>query len=340
MITFNAQNPTIHFITGPHRSGSTYLQTLLASMPNVGTGPETHFFCRILPYLKELSITQSREITFPDIKHAIQQIAFLGETRIDCWDKIETAYSRGGYRELFIYLLWNLSLNIKGQINTLIEKTPDHLCHIHKIEGYFPDAKFIINIRDPRAIATSLLRFWPNLNQKKRYSYLYHEIKYLRARFNTIHQCEMNSANNIITVKYEELVSETDRILKYLCGFLEIPFSRGYTSEYTRVASLILLDADEHKQENLGHKTNRNFEPWKKALSSHEQFFLEILLYDILTLFNYPQQYRLKKATLKVIRWLMYKWAEALPNWEFPTKSNTLIDRFTPWAPSLQKDKV
>ena len=61
----------IHFIVGPHRSGTTFLQTLLGCMPDVATGLETHFFCRVRPYLLEIK-KKKGYLSFSDIRIAIE----------------------------------------------------------------------------------------------------------------------------------------------------------------------------------------------------------------------------------------------------------------------------
>lgn len=331
--------PIIHFIVGPHRAGTTYLQTLLASMPNVGTAPETHFFCRVVPYLKELQTVENRRVVFSDVRNAIIKIMFLGEDRVDFWDKAEEAFLKGGYRKLFICLLYETALKNKGQLKVLLEKTPSHLIYLSEIVDFFPEAKFIIIIRDPRAIATSFLKYLPTLSQKERYGYLLNEIGYLKQFFGSIHQYQMTPSDKIKIIKYEELTGKTEDVIKDLCNFLRVDFCESYRNNYCKVASSIILSGDIHKIQNTKPKQTVNLRPWKGLLSFKEQYLLEIRLQDLLVLFNYIPRHRFSKKLLIILNKLIDKWAKTIPTFRLPTSSssNSLIDRFTAWSPSMKK---
>lgn len=333
--------PIIHFIVGPHRSGTTYLQTLLASMPNVGTAPETHFFCRILPYLKELQSVEKRPIDFSDVKNAIVKIMFLGEDRVDFWDKAEKAFDKGGYRNLFICLLHEIALKNKCNISVLLEKTPSHLLYMNEIADFFPDAKFIIIIRDPRAIAVSLLKILSQLNQQERYGYLLKEIRYLKQFFCLIKQYQMNPSDSVKIIRYEDLTEKTDKVLKELCDFLDVDFDFSYRNNYYKIASNIILSGDIHKEQNTQQQKNFNLKPWEDLLSFNEKYLLEILMQDLLNHFKYIPSHRFSKVLLKILERLIEKWINTVPVFRFPSNSdsNSLIDKYIAFSPSMNKMK-
>jgi len=87
-IDIHKKDSIIHFIVGPHRSGTTYLQTLLGCMPKISTGVETHFYCRIRPYLENLSELRRGPVDFDDLKTAVTQIMFHGNADKLDWNKL------------------------------------------------------------------------------------------------------------------------------------------------------------------------------------------------------------------------------------------------------------
>lgn len=190
-------NLPIHFIVGPHRSGSTYLQTTLASLPDIGTCSETHFFCRVLPYLRKFKEMRRKSIRFSDLRNAIIRIMFLGDDKIDFWDELEKSFFCGSYKDLFSCLVEGLSYKINPNARVLIEKTPSHLFFVDDIRRTYPTSKIIVIVRDPRNIATSMLRFLPNLTQVDRWRYLFSEIKYLHQCFAKIREIEANRDDNM-----------------------------------------------------------------------------------------------------------------------------------------------
>jgi len=308
-------------------------------MPNVGSAPETHFFCRILPYLEELQSEKKRAIDFSDIKNAIIKIMFLGEDRVDFWDKASKAFDKGGYRNLFTCLLHEMALKYKSSINVLLEKTPRHLFHMNKITGFFPDAKFIILVRDPRSIAVSFFKFLPALNQRERYGYLLKEIRHLKQSFSLIKQYQLNSSDRVKIIRYEDLIEETDGVLKELCVFLDVDFDFSYKNNFYKVASNIILSGDIHKEQNTQQKKVFNLRPWKDLLSFKEKYLLAILLQDVLVHFKYIPSHRFRKVLIKILERPIEKWSNTIPVYKFPSHSisNSLIDKYIAFSPSTIK---
>jgi hypothetical protein len=326
----------VYFIVGPHRAGTTYLQTLIGSMPAVGTCQETHFFCRVLPYLKELQDVVKREVSFSDVKNAIIKIMFLGEDIVDFWDDCEAAFLSGGYSRLLKYLMFNLATKNNDEVNVLLEKTPSHLMHIKEISEVFPKAKFIIIVRDPRAIAASFLKYLPHLGQEDRYSYLLKEVRYLNSFFRVISTIKQKSSNNIKIVKYENVVHDEKSELNDLCSFLGIDFAENYKEKHFELAAKIVLAGDIHKKMNKENIEKVDLNSWREKLSRKERFILDIFLHDILLQFNYMPIYRVKGVLLQVLKNSLNLWSRKIPPFCFPgtNKNDSLIDKYIPWSPS------
>lgn len=126
------------FIVGCPRSGTTWLQMLLAQHPAVATAQETHLFNG---YVAGLQAAWERHRKTP--RHIGLQAA-LNE-------------------EEFNALCADFAGQVLGRIarssataSIVLEKTPDHVHHVPLILKLFPDAYFIHLVRDPRATVASL----------------------------------------------------------------------------------------------------------------------------------------------------------------------------------------
>jgi Sulfotransferase family len=126
------------FLVGAPRSGTTWLQILLSSMPEIATINETHLFSL---YLKPLFST------WRQLADAPRTIGFHDLFTSEEWQK--------SIRE-FAYALLSKILNHKPTARIVLEKSPDHVRCWREIHSTFPDASFIHLIRDPRAVVASL----------------------------------------------------------------------------------------------------------------------------------------------------------------------------------------
>jgi hypothetical protein len=126
------------FLVGSPRSGTTWLQAMLAGHPGVYTGPETHFF-----ELFDRVGDKFAKLTKPN-RHGMARY----------WSD-----------DLFYHWMADL---FRGAISALpppqnlpavfLEKTPAHCLHAPFIIEVFPQARFIHLVRDGRAVVASLLR--------------------------------------------------------------------------------------------------------------------------------------------------------------------------------------
>jgi len=138
---FDGKN--IVFIAGCPRSGTTYLQKLLAAMPGVQTGQESHLFYLVEPLWKRWQ-AQVKAVE-SDARGGVGMPVYFDEWQ---FEKIV----RDFLGALFAPMLSSLQ---SGEI--FLEKTPSNALYVKTIHQLLPQAKIIFLQRDARAVVASML---------------------------------------------------------------------------------------------------------------------------------------------------------------------------------------
>lgn len=129
------------FIVGSPRSGTTWMQLLLAQHPSVATSQETHLFSA---YLGPLIRSWERERRLPEDRRPVGLTTVLGS---EDFRAVCTAFADGVFDRV-------RAANPDAEL--LVEKTPTHVLMVKEILEVYPEASFLHVIRDPRAVVCSL----------------------------------------------------------------------------------------------------------------------------------------------------------------------------------------
>jgi Sulfotransferase family len=126
------------FLVGAPRSGTTWLQLMLARSKRIATVNETHLFA---VYMRSLLDGNER---------------FRGNPRAI---GLAPLFSEAEYRDIvckFSSTVLARILAAKPNADVILEKTPSHAKCWRDILDLYPEAKFLHLIRDPRAVVASL----------------------------------------------------------------------------------------------------------------------------------------------------------------------------------------
>ena len=127
------------FLIGAPRSGTTWLQLMLASVPEVASANETHLFTNYMPSL------------FRGWDRLRESPRDIGLHHLVTEDQYFSAV-----REFAAQALGAIAAR-KSDAGVILEKTPGHAFVWQDIARAFPDAFFLHLVRDPRAVIASLL---------------------------------------------------------------------------------------------------------------------------------------------------------------------------------------
>jgi Sulfotransferase family len=226
------------FIVGCPRSGTTLLQTILASHSRLYSAPETSFFSRIIPRLG---------IEFGDpaarVDGHCQEIVaadFRCMTGIELPASFREQDADVTVRELFERLMG--SFNVDGK-PLWVEKTTLHVRNLLAITRFYPEARIINLIRDPVACVGSMSAIRPTSvgDFRIRYFASLHD-------FATLWDTCVGAAlefpyqDQILHLRYEALVEQPHETVSAGCGFLGIDYEEGMLESFHNSAAGILSE--------------------------------------------------------------------------------------------------
>lgn len=201
------------FIVGCPRSGTTWLQRLLATHPYVRTGQESHVFSYIVPQLRLWR--QQLEGT-ADGRGGVGLPCYMSQNEFDSL-----------VREYTLKLLEPMIRDLDdGEI--FVEKTPSHALFMTEIDNLLPHCRFIHVLRDPRDVCASLLaankawgKQWAPGSARDAASMWVSHVQAARAAGTRMPN------NRYREVRYEELQKSPAATLNSLAKFLNLDWSIG-----------------------------------------------------------------------------------------------------------------
>ncbi|WP_293129210.1 sulfotransferase [Microcoleus sp. bin38.metabat.b11b12b14.051] len=221
------------FLVASPRSGTTILQSLLASHPQVISFPESKFFHYLLYDQFAGKLSMRMDAFFND---EIKRPELL--QNFDDSQSVETKAS------WFIGILDSLA---KEQNKSIwLEKTPEHIHFIQDIERFTPDVKFIHILRNGMDTIASLYEATRNFNDLWGDGWdLNHCIESWK-NAELISYKYVNASNHIL-VKYEELVENKKSVLESICKFIGVDYDAVMLTDYKKKAANFSLNKPWHQ---------------------------------------------------------------------------------------------
>lgn len=220
------------FLVGCPRSGTTILQSLLASHPEVISFPESKFFQYLL-YNKLVK-------KFPDRLSAFFKDEINRPELLQNFDNSQSTELKVSW---FVGVLDSLAA--EDQKSIWLEKTPEHIYFIQDIERFLPDVKFIHILRNGMDTIASLYEatripseLWGDGWNLK------HCIKRWKQAVLISHKYVNNSNHRL--VKYEDLLENKTKFLADICDFLGVEYDSKML-DYQVNAAKLSLNAPWHK---------------------------------------------------------------------------------------------
>lgn len=211
------------FVVGCPRSGTTWIQLLLAHHPLIATSQETHLFSA---YLGHAMRVWERETRALDGRREVGLTAVIG------WEEFRRAC------RAFTDTVFDAIMATRPAAELMLEKTPAHVEWAEQILALYPDAAFVHVIRDPRDVVCSLRsageswgRHWAPTNVSD-------GARLWRERVESgLRIARLTSRYH--EVRYEVLVEDAAAALADVCRFLDLPVDDDFC---TRAAEACRID--------------------------------------------------------------------------------------------------
>jgi len=285
--------PGYIFIVGLSRSGTTLMRNILNQSDWIAISHENHF----LGHLIGAEGMRQKFRKFGDLSndqnvHKLVDHLYSGGSERSSWLRRASSHWRWITRRIdrqvflqklletdrseraFFVLLMQLFADKKGK-PIMGEKTPAHLRYAETLLSWFPEAKIIHMMRDPRGIFVSE---W-HRRQKEAQSFPYRQLKQLPSLMKLFillqttvtwregaRRCQENQhkyAHNYYAQRFEDLVGDPETQVKELCAFIEVPFQSSMLKQ--TVVSMGFQEKQTGFDAGAADRWKKHITPWIHA---------------------------------------------------------------------------
>ncbi len=233
----------VFFITGNSRSGTTMMMRIMDNHTRIHSINEPHFFEQLWSPLDEGKKIDKEEASNLLAKLFTGQRAGFFEPvakhRHNYEMEIEKLLElrQEGYTRLGVYRDFLFYETQRADKDYPCEKTPQNVFYLNEILEFFPGARIINMIRDPRSTMLSQKRKWKRrklgadfMTKKEviRLKINYHPVTISRLWKSAIGAVEhVGNHPGVKNVRFEDLVADPMKIMADVCEFLEVDFEPG-----------------------------------------------------------------------------------------------------------------
>ena len=310
------QSLTPIFIVGMPRSGTTLLTSMLSAHPRIAIAPETHYLSYWIREYRTLNLTSLKDFElFWQALSRSQRFSYFG---IDANKTRERILAKGPPSHHHILSGW-----LEEYANNINkprwgEKTPLHYQSLEHILTWFPNARVIWMLRDPRAVTASLQKVpWAS-------NYIHIHAQQWQASLTRFEQIWQKDSR-VQLLCYETLVQQPEKSLKTLCQFLGETYTPAMLTARSETHTPLINRqgwAVQHLQSALQPVSASAINKWRQALASHQIEIIDSLTFPAAANYGYtaetstPGNYArfaliLEKLQVKLDRKLSYwqtKW--------------------------------
>lgn len=292
----DTKQPKRVFIVGSARSGTTWLNLLLFQHPAVAAATETHVFST---YIKALNDTWNF--------HTASGGALPKLISRDDFDQM--------LRDLASSVFEKIKESKPGA-QVAVEKTPVHVRYGESIHTIFPDAYFLHIVRDPRAVANSMIQAsrswaanWAPSNPTSAAQ---------RWKRNVSAGREIASITpNYKEVRYEALISQGPEILQEIFAWLDLSGDRAYCEAIIEACRIDNIKEGRDTFQRLSGDSKKGSvgarkgtaDSWKSEMSERKIRRIEAVAGDLMEELNYQRAF--PGRTTKPLGLRAREWSEA-----------------------------
>lgn len=247
------------FLVGCPRSGTTLLQSMAASHPQVVSFPETHFFSKTLPInplLRRIKLygTGSRKVVTSFLSQN-------GYTHTGSFADSPPFLTHNRWCQLLLQIIDEMTAEEAKNLNANpawgLEKTPRHLFYISSIQQKGYENKFLHILRHGPDVVASL--YLATQNYPKQWGGARSIKKCIKWWNNSIRESlkYQDHPDHLITT-YEQLLNEPKIVLRAICDFLDLEYQEAMMSDFHSTAGSLTKDEEKWKQKNVQQSLDKS----------------------------------------------------------------------------------
>jgi len=296
------------FIGGHRKSGTTLFASLLDGHPDLFVYPgETAFFYKFYPIFDsdKYSCDQKEKRVIEAVLKSLDGVIkdWIGSNAcpdysfkklVNLYQKEihQTSKTTQSFFEAAIKSAWEVLSQKKETQRYWVEKTTSIEIYADVLFDWYPGARFIHILRDPRDNYASIKSGWD-----KEYKYHFDSTRrllqsvvdrgYLGMKLADINLKRFGGKRYLV-IKYEDLVADTKKIMRQICRFLKIDFHK---SLLTPTFCGVLWKGNNFKGKEFKSVSAFNLNRWKKRINDQEAKVLEFYFSDLMEQYGYNTFY-------------------------------------------------
>ncbi len=238
------------FVVGVGRSGTTLLRMMLDAHPELAIPPETHFLNPLIQASGRIRFTPrtaSRAVV-EDERRRWNDFGLEESELRASFERVQPFNTSDAVRAFYTLYAAKHGKPRWG------DKTPDYIRKMKKIQKTLPEARFIHVIRDGRDAGLS-----QNSRIAKRGKDPVPAREVARRWRKRIVKAQLDAkeVDHYLEVRYEDVISDTEAVLRRICEFIELDFDPAMLSYHER--------AEERLQEMAGALPAKKGRPEREA---------------------------------------------------------------------------
>lgn len=280
------------FILGNPRSGTSLLRIMLDSNPKLVVPPE----CGLIEWLYA---------SYRNWEYPVHLDAFLEDLynarKFETWN-VSQELLKAEILRIKPQTYQNLCQLIYFTYAKTINKTPDvwgdknnYFIHrLNKINGIYPNAKYIHLVRDGRDVSVSYREVHTSQYKSKYKPNLPYSIQEIASEWqknlsNIDLFFKSLPSDRHITIGYEELLKNNDKTLLHISNFLEVPYDKKMRNYHERNKNLLIEPKEtlEWKSKTVQEIDTSRIGRYKEHLLEQEINQFNLIAYQQLIKFGY-----------------------------------------------------
>ena len=213
------------FIVGMPRSGTKLIRDLLNRNPMIAIPPiESHFIPEFVAEFGEVPhldrVERGRRF-FERFRSSTFYFNALSEFGPIHWAEFQPLIQGKTWPEVFEAVLRHYAPPERDADSIWGDKTPAYLGRLDTLREILPQVRFLHIIRDPRDCALSIHKIWGRS--------LFRAADQWRRRVAQARDHGARFPLDYREIRYEDLISDPEGVLRSVCSWLEIPYLEGMT---------------------------------------------------------------------------------------------------------------